>query len=451
MSVSDPTASEPRSTMRCAECDSRLAHDQHYCLECGARRGPLPPQIAALIGAIHEQGPAPTLAPGTPLADTLEEAPAGAQALGFALPAPRETAAAVMAMLGFGVIIGSLAGGTPVESLAAAPLIVVGLDHPASTPVTRVAAAPQSGGSGGSGSGGGGGGGGSAAAAGSAAPAASGHDLQASASPTASPTTTSTTTPTGFNGLPPVKHVFLIVLSDRGFTQSFGSSGGYLSGSLRKQGELVQNYYAVAPSPLANEIAMTSGQGPTAQTASDCPVFSHIKPGTKGPRGQVLGNGCAYPTITKTLAIQLTAAHDTWKAYVQGVPANQKSACEVPKVGNKVPQTAHAKTTYLAWRNPFVYFRGLTKGGACHTGEVGFAQLSKDLKSAGGTPSLSYIIPAICNSGSEAPCRPNAPTGLAATNRFLKSVVPEIKHSAAYRNEGGMIVITFDQEPQTGQ
>ncbi len=125
--------------------------------------------------------------------------------------------------------------------------------------------------------------------------------------------------------------MFLIVLSDRGFTQSFGSSGGYLSGALRKQGELVQNYYAVAPSPLANEIAMTSGQGPTAQTASDCPVFSHIKPGTKGPRGQVLGNGCAYPTITKTLASQLTAAHDTWKAYVQGVPASQKSACRGPE------------------------------------------------------------------------------------------------------------------------
>ncbi len=103
--------------MRCAECDSRLAHDQRYCLECGARRGPLPAQIAGLIGAIHEQGPAPTLAPGTPLADTLEEAPAGPQALGFALPGPRATAAAVMAMLGFGVIIGSLAGGTPSSRL----------------------------------------------------------------------------------------------------------------------------------------------------------------------------------------------------------------------------------------------------------------------------------------------------------------------------------------------
>jgi phosphatidylinositol-3-phosphatase len=442
MSTSDPTATEPRSVFRCAGCDTRLAADQRYCVECGARRGPLPAEIAALIGAIHEQGPPPSLPPGTPLGDSLADDDERPQASAFALPGPRATAIAVMGMLAFGVVIGSLAGGESVESLASTPLIVLDLGHSSSAPVTQPAALAQSPASGS--------GGGGAPAAGASSPAAAlPQDAQASASPTTSPTPTTSTTPTGSGGLPPVKHVFLIVLSDRGFTQSFGSSSGYLSGALRKQGELVQNYYAVATSPLANEIAMISGQGPTAQTASDCPVFSHIKPGTKAPRGQVLGNGCAYPTSTKTLASQLTAAHDQWKAYVQGVPSTQKSACKVPKVGSTVPQTADSKN--VAWRNPFVYFRALTGGGACHTGEVSFSQLSKDLKSASTTPSLSYIIPATCNSGSEAPCRPNAPAGLAGANSFLKSVVPEIKRSPAYKNEGGLIVITFDQAPQTGQ
>ena len=73
MSTSESTATEPRSMLRCAECDAPLAHDQRYCVECGARRGPLPAQIAGLIGAIHEQGPAPDLPPGTPLADSLAE------------------------------------------------------------------------------------------------------------------------------------------------------------------------------------------------------------------------------------------------------------------------------------------------------------------------------------------------------------------------------------------
>ena len=429
---------------RCAECQARLAHDQRYCVECGTRRGPLPAQIAGLIGAFHEQGPEPDLPPGTPLAESLSDRDSRPPAFGFAMPGPRAAAAAVMCMLGFGVIVGSLVGGTSVATLASAPLIVVGLGHPATTPTAVTATAPPEGGSGGGGS--------AAAAAGGGGAAAAQTEAQASASPTTSPTSTTgtDTTSSGLNGLPPVKHMFLIVLSDRGYTQSFLGSSGYLSGALRRQGEFIQNYYAVAGSPLANEIALVSGQGPTVQTATDCPVFSRIKHATKAPRGQVLGSGCAYPAATKTLPGELTGAGDTWKAYLQGVPANAKSACRVPKGGSKVPQTAGSKNAYLAWRNPFVYFRSLTGGSACHDYEAGIGHLETDLNSASTTPSLAYIIPAPCSDGSEAPCKRGAKPSLAGANRFLKTVVPEIKKSPAYK-DGGMIAITFDQAPQTGE
>jgi hypothetical protein len=211
----------------------------------------------------------------------------------------------------------------------------------------------------------------------------------------------------------------------------------------------VQNYYAVAGAPLANEIAMTSGQGPTGQTASNCPVFSHIKPGHKGHRGQIMGDGCVYPGAAKSLAIQLAAAGDSWKAYVGGVRSGAATACHVPKLGSQPPQTASAHDGYLAWRNPFLYFHSLTSGTACHQNEVGVGRLATDLKSEQTTPSFAYIIPSVCADGSEAPCKPGAKPGLAATNRFLKSVVPEIKRSAAYKN-GGLIAVTFDQAPQTG-
>jgi len=444
MITSDPTATEPRSAFRCGHCGAGLAHDQRYCVECGTRRGPLPAEIAGLIGAIHEQGPEPDLPEGTPLADSLSEdrdSPTAAP-FGFVMPGPRAAAAAVMGMLGFGVIIGSLVGGTSVATLASAPLIVVGLGHTNTPPGGVTVTAPQSGGSGG---------GGSSAAAGSGAAAS--QNTQASASPSTSPTSTTgtDTTSTGLNGLPPVKHVFMIVLSDRGFSQSFGaSSSGYLSGALRRQGELVQNYYAVAGAPLANDIALVSGQGPTVQTATDCPTFSRIKQSGKGARGQVLGNGCAYPAATKTLAGELSSAGDTWKAYVQGVAPSAKSACRVPKPGSKVPQTAASKNAYVAWRNPFLYFRSLTGGSACHQDEVGLGQLKTDLKTETKTPTLAYIIPAPCSNGSEAPCKRNAKPGLAGANQFLKTVVPEIKKSPAYK-DGGMIAITFDQAPQTGQ
>ena len=437
---------------RCAECNARLTHDQRYCVECGTRRGPLPEHVAGLIGAFREQGPGATLPPGTPLADSVRDAVGGSpspRGLQFALPGPRAAAAAVIGMLGFGVIVGSLVGGTSVATLASAPLIVVGLAHTSPSAVTVQAAGSNASGGGGSGGGGGvsGGGGGG------------GQDVvQASASPSTSPTSasdtgtdTGTSSATGYNGLPPVKHVFLIVLSDRGITKSFdgGTSAGYLGGALLREGELVLNYYAVAGAPLANEIAMISGQGPTAQTASDCPVFSRIKPGHKGARSQILGTGCIYPPATRTLPGQLTSAGDTWKAYIQGVATGSATACKVPKTGSKEPQTARTSSSYLAWRNPFIYFRSLTAGGACHSDEVGLGQLAGDLKSESTTPSLSYIVPSPCDDGSEAPCKPHAAPSLAGANRFLKTVVPEIKRSAAYKDDG-LIAITFDQAPQTG-
>jgi phosphatidylinositol-3-phosphatase len=445
-----PTASPAAD--RCAECQARLTHDQRYCVECGARRGPLPTHVAGLIGAIHEQGPAPALPPGTPLAESLAEPTRTPRGLQFTLPGPRAAAAAVIGMLGFGVVVGSLVGGTSVATLASAPLVVVGLAHTSPAPTVVAAATSQP-------SAGGGGGGAAAAGAAGGGAAAGSQAAEASASPSTSPTSasgsdtgTTTTSSTGYGDLPPVKHVFLIVLSDRGFTKSFGAgaSAGYMGGALRREGELVYNYYAVAGAPLANEIALLSGQGPTAQTASDCPTFSHIRPGRKGPRGQILGSGCVYPTATGTLAGQLTTAGDSWKAYFQGVSTTSTTACKVPKVGSKDAQTARTNATYLAWRNPFVYFRSLTGDGACQSHEVGLGQLTTDLKSDSSTPSLAYIVPSPCEGGSEAACKPHTTPGLAGANRFLKSIVPEIKHSAAYK-DGGLIAITFDQAPQTGE
>ena len=192
----------------------------------------------------------------------------------FALPEPRAAAVAVMGMLAFGLTIGSLVGGTSVETLASAPLIVVGLAH--TTPASQVVqSAPGSQDAGSAG-----------AAPAAATPAATAQQpAQVAAAPSTSPTPADTgTTPAGSSGLPPVKHVFLIVLSDRGFAHSFGAGApsGYLGSGLRRQGELVQNYYGVAGAPLANEIALVSGQGPTAQTATDCPSFSRIAPGEEG-------------------------------------------------------------------------------------------------------------------------------------------------------------------------
>lgn len=109
------------------------------------------------------------------------------------------------------------------------------------------------------------------------------------------PTTTATTTTSGSGtnllGLPPIKHVFIIMLADQGYSQSFASHDQYLAKTLPKQGRLIQYFYSVAGGELADEIALVGGQGPTRQTETDCAVFANVKPAAKGKRDRCSATG----------------------------------------------------------------------------------------------------------------------------------------------------------------
>src|SRR5262249_7857676 len=120
--------------------------------------------------------------------------------------------------------------------------------------------------------------------------------------------------------LPPVEHVFLIVLGENGFEEAFGpaSPAPYLAKTLPEKGELVSNYYAVTAGEPANQIALLSGQGPTPETAANCPTYADLLPGTISATGQAEGAGCVYPAATETLPAQLDAKKMKWKAYVEG-------------------------------------------------------------------------------------------------------------------------------------
>ncbi len=58
-------------------------------------------------------------------------------------------------------------------------------------------------------------------------------------------------------------------------------------------------------------------------------------------------------------------------------------------------------------------------------------------------------MPDLCDDGNPVPCAKHAPAGMAAADTFLKSVVPQIMKSPAYKADG-MIAITFDNAPQSG-
>jgi hypothetical protein len=245
------------------------------------------------------------------------------------------------------------------------------------------------------------------------------------------------------------------MLSDEPYASVFGpsSAASYLSGALEHKGELLVRYDAVAHEELADELALISGQGPTAETAANCPNYTEIAGAGTGPEEQVLGSGCVYPAATQTLAGQLTARHLTWRAYVQGIDEAgvQAGACAHPALGQADPTAAQTASTgaYATFRNPFVYFASIINSPSCAADDVGLASLKDDLTAVKSTPNFSYIVPDRCYDGNPTPCTPGAPAGMVPADMFLKQLVPAITASAAYK-ESGLLVITVDEAPSSG-
>jgi hypothetical protein len=331
-------------------------------------------------------------------------------------------AVAVMAILGFGVIVGSVVS-PPAQS---APAAVIAVQQPAPAPApVKAPAAPAE------------------PAPAAAAPAAPVQQTVTQTVPAPAPPapTPVPVTPTGPQ-LPDVKHLFLIVLPPAGYEATFGTNSQtpYLSTELTKQGELISNYYAVTGTALANKIAMVSGQGPNPDTASGCSSYNDITPGTESTdpqqKGQVLGTGCVFPRSTLTLADELVANGATWKAYVQDPPpppaaARQDDSTTAPPPPADTPTGPCGR----APDTPFASFHSVIDLPNCAQSFAGMDQLTTDLTTATSTPSLAYIEPHLAD--------------LTATDAFLKDLVPRITDSPAYK-DGGMIAITFANAPQDG-
>ena len=75
---------------------------------------------------------------------------------------------------------------------------------------------------------------------------------------------------------PPVGHVFVINLENKGFATTFGanSPAPYLAKTLRAKGNLLTQYYGTGHESLDNYQAQISGQGPNPQTQADCQLFT---------------------------------------------------------------------------------------------------------------------------------------------------------------------------------
>ena len=269
-----------------------------------------------------------------------------------------------------------------------------------------------------------------------------------------------------------IKHVFVITLENKDYTDSFGTStqDPYLQ-KLAAQGAILQNYYGTGHVSLDNYVAMMSGQPSTLDTEADCFAGFNdvVSAGYDSANPKVMktqgGKGCVYPAEIKTLANQLDDLKLTWKGYMGDMgndPARESATCGHPKVGTiDNTQSAEAPTAtvpngdqYASRHDPFVYFHSIIDDQAyCDAHVVNLdATLENDLKSADTTPNLVFITPNLCDDGHDGDgtgaagkgCVNGAKGGLSSINDFLAKWIPIIQASPAYQKDG-LIIINFDE------
>jgi hypothetical protein len=265
----------------------------------------------------------------------------------------------------------------------------------------------------------------------------------------AATSTTATAKPAASPSTPPVRHVFVINLENKGYDETFGpdSPAPYLSKALPAKGQLLTQYHGTAHNSLPNYIAQISGQGPNPQTQEDCEVFSDFaQTGTVAPQ-QAVGDGCVYPAGVKTVADQLEAKGLTWRGYME----DMGTPCRHPEP-DASDDTHKAKPgdQYAARHNPFMYFHSITDSPSCAANDVDLSRLSTDLSTVATTRNLTYITPNLCHDAHDSPCVDGRPGGLATADQWLRTWVPKILTSPAYKKDG-LLVVTFDEADTDSQ
>jgi len=295
--------------------------------------------------------------------------------------------------------------------------------------------------------------------------------------------------------LPPVKHVWLIILENKSYDATFTglNNNTYLWKTLPRQGVLLKNYYGTGHYSLDNYVSMVSGQATQPDTQADCPVYNDFastvvrtgnvatnpnfgqaasKAGPNAPAGK---NGCVYPSTVSTLFNQFDRAGVSWKGYAQdlrntrgredgpcGAPTASPTTHPAPNPGGATPADQ-----YVPKHFPFPWFHSLINSRAdCSPKHIAnlFSPangLYHDLQKVSTTPQFTWITPNNCSDAHDAVCAgnnlsggfsdPNTPRapknytgGLYASDLFLQHVIPEIERSPAFK-QNGVIDITFDE------
>jgi hypothetical protein len=179
-------------------------------------------------------------------------------------------------------------------------------------------------------------------------------------------------------------------------------------------------------------------------------VFANFTAGgSLGSFGQQPGSGCVYPSNVMTLAQQFLGNDLTWRDYNEDMgadPTRESVTCGHPVVGQPDhTEVATPTDMYASRHDPFVYFHSIIDNAKlCDSHVVNLESLPKDLAHVSSTANYTFITPNLCDDGHDASCANGETGGLPRADAFLKTWVPKITASQAFK-EDGLLLITFDE------
>jgi hypothetical protein len=159
------------------------------------------------------------------------------------------------------------------------------------------------------------------------------------------------------------------------------------------------------------------------------------------------------------LVDQLEARHKSWAAYMEAMPADNKTTDYWPDSSNKL---------YASKHNPFALFNDIRNDPARMANVKTYDALAGDLAQSNTTPDFAFIVPDQCNDmhggvygtvpgHPETPCPYNTvnddPEDIALKQKadaFVKTTVQMIQASPSWRQGQDAIFIVSDEGDYTG-
>jgi hypothetical protein len=208
--------------------------------------------------------------------------------------------------------------------------------------------------------------------------------------------------------------VFTIVLENQDYADVVGSPNAPYINSLIATYGLATSYMDSGTHPsLPNYLYMVSG-APQYNGGLDLPPNS--------------GN---FPVDAQHLGTQLSAAGIPWRSYQEGMG----TPCLLTPTGAYAPK-----------HDPFLYFKDIQSDATlCASTNVDYSELAGDL--AANKYRYLFITPSLVDDGHDPTTDPVL--GLKQADAWLKSEVPKILDSAAYK-AGGVLFITWDEAEGRG-